>query len=131
MLPGRCPYCTYFITFALQLRDKRQHINRIIGFFLLCVFSIALTPWSSLHHHEEEEENCVEYGKVCMHKVHVSRQAHNCLICSAHFEKDYHTSPVLYKVILESKAADESNGAKTSAAYTILIGSSLRGPPLA
>jgi len=129
MLPDSCSNCTYFITFALQLRNKRQHINRIIGFFLLCVFSIALTPWSSLHHHEEEE-NCVEYGKVCMHKVHVSKQAHNCLICSAHFEKDYHTDPALYRVILQSKAADKRKSIEISAAYTTLIGSSLRGPPL-
>lgn len=130
MLYNIKPNSPYFITFVAQLKNRRLHINQILGFFLLWVFAIALTPWSSLHHHEEEQEYCVKDGKNCMHKVHIGNETHNCLICSAHFEKDYHNSTVSYNITLESKIVLEST-LSVSAAYTALISTSLRGPPLA
>jgi hypothetical protein len=122
--------CAYLIYFYIQLKNKRLHINRIISTLLLWVFAIALTPWSSLHHHEVQENYCTENGSICMHKVHVGNQVHNCLICSAHFEKDYYITAVQYKVKLQSKAVVK-NHALISASYTTLISSSLRGPPTA
>lgn len=94
------------------------------------VFAIALTPWSSLHHHEEVPDYCAKDGKECLHKFHVGSESHNCLICSAHFEKDYYTTAVAYRATLESKSVIK-NYALISASYTALISTSLRGPPAA
>ncbi len=95
---------------------------------LLWVFAIALTPWSALHHHEEQQDYCAKNGKECMHKFHVGKEKHNCLICSAHFEKDYYTDAVPYQAKLQSKAIVK-NYTLTGGCYTELIGTSLRGPP--
>jgi len=65
-----------------------------------------------------------------MHKVHVGSERHNCLICSAHFEKDYYTAAIPYQAKLESTAIVK-NDALTGFAYTELISTSLRGPPIA
>jgi len=70
----------------------------------------------------------VKDGRECMHKVHVGSERHNCLICSAHFEKDYYTPAVPYYSKPESKPVVR-NYALTGFAYTALIGTSLRGPP--
>lgn len=94
------------------------------------VFAIALTPWSSLHHHEEMSDYCAKDGKECLHKFHIGSERHNCLICSAHFEKDYYTTAVAYQATLESKSVVK-NYALISASYTALISTSLRGPPIA
>jgi hypothetical protein len=112
------------------LNNRRLHINRIFATLLLWVFAIALTPWSSLHHHEVQSDYCDKNGKECMHKVHVSSERHNCLICSAHFEKDYYTAAIPYQAKPESKAILE-NHALTGFDYTALISTSLRGPPIA
>ncbi|MGY0039807.1 hypothetical protein [Pedobacter sp. NJ-S-72] len=90
------------------MNNRRLHINRIFATLLLWVFAIALTPWSSLHHHEEQSDYCAKSGKECMHKVHVGSERHNCLICSAHFEKDYYTVvAIAYQAKLESKAIEK------------------------
>lgn len=117
------------ITFAAHLKNRRLHINRICAAFLLWVFAIALTPWSAFHHHEEEVYSCAENGRVCMHKAHIGHQSHNCLICSAHFEKDYVKSGSVYKTELKGKRVIK-NYALISASYTALISLALRGPPL-
>lgn len=112
------------------MKNKRLHINRILAFLLLCVFAIALTPWSSLHHHEEEQTYCQENGKVCMHKVHIGTEQHNCLICSAHFTKDLITHAAEFRISLYSKAVVK-NFTLISGTYTALISTALRGPPAA
>ncbi|MBB5648338.1 hypothetical protein [Pedobacter cryoconitis] len=112
------------------MNNRRLHISRIFATLLLMVFAIALTPWSSLHHHEEQPDYCVKDGKECLHKFHVGSERHNCLICSAHFEKDYYTTAVTYQAALESKSIVK-NYALISASYTVLISTSLRGPPTA
>ncbi|QNK62626.1 hypothetical protein H7F33_19140 [Pedobacter sp. PAMC26386] len=112
------------------MNHRRLHINRILATLLLWVFAIALTPWSSLHHHEEQLDYCVKNGKECMHKVHVGSERHNCLICSAHFEKDYYTAAVPYQAKQQSKALVKDY-ALTGSCYTALISTSLRGPPTA
>ncbi|MET4138802.1 hypothetical protein [Pedobacter sp. UYP1] len=112
------------------MNNRRLHISRIFATLLLMVFAIALTPWSSLHHHEEVPDYCAKNGKECLHKFHVGSERHNCLICSAHFEKDYYTTAVAYQATLESKSVVK-NYALISASYTALISTSLRGPPTA
>ncbi len=97
---------------------------------LLWVFALALVPWSTLHHHEEQEEYCIQKGKVCMHKSHIGNEGHNCLVCSAHFEKDYYIQDFVYQPSLESKPLIK-NQPLISASYTALIRLSLRGPPAA
>lgn len=63
-----------------------------------------------------------------MHKVHVGTEQHNCLVCSAHFEKDYYTTAIVYQVVLPVKVMVKSY-TLLSGSYTALIGTSLRGPP--
>lgn len=118
-----------FDYFCLSLKNKRSHINSILSIFLLCVFAIALTPWSSFHHHDREELSCASNGKICQHKFHIGNETHNCLVCSAHFEKDYYTSAVTYQFTLPSKRVIK-NFALISSSYTALISLSLRGPPV-
>jgi hypothetical protein len=120
----------YLLTFTAQLKKKRSHIVRSFAVFMLWLFTIALIPWSTLHHHEEEQDTCVKYAKMCMHRAHVGNQSHNCLICSAHFEKDYITTTHSFEMkshgIVLIKAYVLLN-----ASYTALISTSLRGPPSA
>ncbi|MCD0487067.1 hypothetical protein LPB86_02425 [Pedobacter sp. MC2016-14] len=109
------------------MKNRVPHIHQILAVFLLWVFALALTPWSSFHHHHEEVI-CTKDGKVCAHKTHVGNESHNCLICSAHFEKDYYTNDVIYHALLKSTAVLE-NFRLVSATYVELIATSLRGPP--
>jgi hypothetical protein len=121
----------YLFTFVVQLKTKRLHINRILAALLLCVFAIALTPWSSLHHHEEEEvAHCINDGRLCMHKVHIGSAQHNCLICAAHFEKDYQVAANHHLQILPVQNLVKGFSL-LSGSYTELISTSLRGPPAA
>jgi len=117
------------LTFTAQLKNKRLHINQILAVLLLCVFAIALTPWSALHHHDEGQEHCMENAKLCMHKVHVGTERHNCLICSAHFTQDLITPDVAFQINLESKVRVK-NFILVSGSYVALISTSLRGPPI-
>jgi len=117
-------------TFTDQLKQKRLHINQAFAVLMLWVFAIALIPWSNLHHHDEEQNDCAKYGKMCMHKTHVSNESHNCLICSAHFEKDYFKSSHSFKMSSRSVVMIKTYVLIT-ASYTALRGTSLRGPPIA
>jgi len=94
---------------------------------MLWVFSLAITPWSALHHHAEVAGNAVE--KNCTHKVHVKTNTDNCLICKAHFEKNYTISKVNFITYLNSKLMSRHIPIVTSS-YTALISTSLRGPPV-
>nr|WP_157247338.1 hypothetical protein [Pedobacter panaciterrae] len=112
------------------MKDKILHINRAISIALLMVFSIALTPFSILHNHHEEETQCTKNGETCKHEFHVRKHADTCLICAAHFEKDYittHSHYTLYQVstpVLKSVEA-------VSSSYAEFIRHGLRGPPVA
>ena len=92
---------------------------------MLWVFSLAITPWSSLHRHENVA-TVVE--KDCTHKLHVKTQQDSCLICKAHFEKDYTVSVASHVTYLVSQLLEQSSPVLTSS-YAELISSSLRGPP--
>ncbi|CAM4260375.1 hypothetical protein SAMN06265348_108157 [Pedobacter westerhofensis] len=120
----------YLLTFTDQLKKKRLHIQQAFAVCMLWVFAIALIPWSTLHHHEEEQNDCAKYGKMCMHKTHIGNESHNCLICSAHFEKDYLTSTHSFELKSRSILLIKTYVLIT-ASYTALRGTSLRGPPIA
>lgn len=63
-----------------------------------------------------------------MHKFHIGNESHNCLVCSAHFEKDYYNPAFIYHAVLQSKTVVK-NFTLISASYTALISEGLRGPP--
>ena len=67
---------------------------------MLWVFSLAITPWSSLHHHKEL---ATTVEKNCTHKLHVKSDQDHCLICKAHFEKNYTVSVSSHATYLNSK----------------------------
>lgn len=94
---------------------------------MLWVFAIALTPWSVLHDHEEEIHHDQE--KICTHKLHISSRSETCLICAAHFEKDFIHTATTFRVFRTIKALSKVDPL-ISSSYTELIDSSLRGPPL-
>ncbi|WP_316837496.1 hypothetical protein [Pedobacter nutrimenti] len=110
------------------MRKQRQHINRILSVLMLMVFSIALTPWSALHDHEDEVHLTQE--KNCTHKLHISSHSETCLICAAHFEKDFVATTSHFQVFLTLKSLSKTDPL-ISSSYTELIDSSLRGPPVA
>ncbi|MBC7617204.1 MAG: hypothetical protein H7202_14160 [Pedobacter sp.] len=93
---------------------------------MLWVFSLAITPWSALHHHAGSHEGPLE--KHCTHKLHLKTSQENCLICKAHFEKNYTLSEQLVVTFLDQALIKRTVLIPTSA-YTALISTSLRGPP--
>ncbi|RQO72410.1 hypothetical protein DBR43_14535 [Pedobacter sp. KBW06] len=111
------------------MKKSQQHINRIISIALLWVFAIALTPFGALHHHDEAPQ-CLKNEKTCTHKLHVSNHTETCLVCAAHFEKNYLHEYTHFQVFLEIRTLSKYY-ALVSGSYTELIGSSLRGPPVA
>ena len=121
-------YEIYVICLGLQLKLKIKclHINQILTVMMLWVFSLAITPWSALHHHAIVNEGPVE--KHCTHKFHVKASQESCLICKAHFEKNYTISDQLIVTYLESYLLKREVLAPSSA-YSALISTSLRGPP--
>ncbi len=94
---------------------------------MLWVFSLAITPWSALHHHANTDEGPVE--KHCTHKLHIKASQESCLICKAHFEKNYTVSDQLTVTYL-AQVLVMSVVLTPSSAYTALISTSLRGPPV-
>lgn len=110
----------------LKLKIKRLHINQILTVMMLWVFSLAITPWSALHHHTTVQEGPIE--RHCTHKFHLKSSQENCLICKAHFEKNYTVSDQLSVTYLERTLIKRVVIAPSSA-YTALISTSLRGPP--
>ncbi|ACU02401.1 hypothetical protein Phep_0175 [Pedobacter heparinus DSM 2366] len=97
---------------------------------LLWVFAIALTPFSVFHNHHDDEPQCVPHEKTCTHKIHIGSHKEECLICAAHFEKNYTTTQQYFQVYLVNKAVAQYF-VTAGGFYTELIGQSLRGPPLA
>jgi hypothetical protein len=113
------------------LEKRRLYIHRVISVLLLWVFAIALTPFGVFHHHDHHthEHTCSLNSKNCGHKLHVTTQTDHCLICEAHFEKNYTTSKAYFRIYLISKPVQKFYG-EVSNSYTRLINLALRGPPV-
>ncbi len=79
-----------------------------------------------MHHHAEVQVDPIE--KHCTHKLHFKTQQETCLICKAHFEKNYTVSADLNIVHLQSENVIRGAVVYTNA-YVALIATSLRGPP--
>jgi hypothetical protein len=112
-----------------QVLKINSHIKKLLSFGLLLTFFIALTPWSALHHHEEINYSC-KNEPVCKHKLHISSHEAQCLICAAHFEKNY-TYTYHFIHISSSDAIYLYTQPVARCLYSQLIATSLRGPPVA
>ena len=97
---------------------------------MLWVFAIALTPFGVFHHHDHHEVKCSSHEQHCAHKLHIGSQTEHCLICEAHFEKDYTTGQHHFQVYLLSKPVRKLYRVASNS-YTRLINLALRGPPVA
>jgi hypothetical protein len=95
---------------------------------MLLVFTIALTPWSALHHHPQVTYH-PEKEKTCTHKLHISSHVDTCLICAAHFEKDFVNVTATFQVFLSIKSYLKESPVLSSS-YVALLSTSLRGPPV-
>jgi len=91
------------------------------------VFTVALTPFGAFHHHESVPE-CSGSHVKCAHKEHLKNHSENCLICAAHFEKNYTKVQFAFRFYLLNKPVLNSYSI-LAGNYVDLIGSSLRGPP--
>ena len=111
----------------MELKKRSLHIQRVLTIVLLWVFSLAITPWSSLHQHEELKASVVE--KHCTHKLHLKTEQDTCLICKAHFEKNYTVTKANFITYLESRLMSTPITI-VSSSYAELISTSLRGPPV-
>jgi hypothetical protein len=111
------------------LKKKRVHINNILSAVLLLVFSIALTPWSAFHHHPEVTYH-PEKEKNCTHKLHISSHTDTCLVCAAHFEKNFVQVSATFKVFLFVQTYIKESPVLRSS-YVALFSTALRGPPAA
>jgi hypothetical protein len=111
------------------LKKKHQHIHRYLSILLLWVFAIALTPFSAFHNHKHEETSCAGHQKTCNHKLHVSNHSDDCLVCKAHFEKNYLKEQQYFPTY---RAYTHARPYYTilSGTYVELIRRSLRGPPV-
>lgn len=99
---------------------------------LLMVFAIALTPFSAFHNHDhhQEEVACKKGHKDCGHKFHIHSSSDDCLICKAHFEKNYTQTYHHYQLFKDVKVVSKYFFAARFH-YTELINLALRGPPSA
>lgn len=113
--------------FAVKLKRKRLHIQRFLTLLLLGVFTMAITPWGALHHHENQAVSKADEN--CTHKFHIKTQQENCLICAAHFEKNYISPAIAYTIFLQSEAIVKLIP-QIGNSFTELISTSLRGPPV-
>lgn len=104
---------------------KRHFLKQFFAALMLGVFALAVTPWGALHHHEE---STVVKEKHCTHTVHVKTSTETCLICKAHFEKNFTTAFHRYIVYLKSNFL-EIPIPSVAGAFTEIIASCLRGPP--
>jgi len=109
------------------LKKASSHINRYLAGIILWVFTLAIMPWGLFHDHPPvshapEETNCT-------HKVHVSAQQENCLICKAHFEKNYTLAEIPALIFVENTPLKHQDFT-CSQGYEALIATALRGPPL-
>lgn len=94
---------------------------------MLWVFTLAIMPWGLFHSHAHVHEELAE--KNCTHKFHVKNQKENCLICKAHFEKNYTLLKASGDVYLQQTILRQP-AFLLSCGYETLISTSLRGPPV-
>ena len=94
---------------------------------MLLVFSIALTPWSAIHHHQEVETHTVKEDH-CTHKLHLSKHVETCLVCEAHFIKDFITTTTAIQ-LFSTVAYYIKTPVQLSSSYAMLLKTALRGPP--
>mgnify|MGYP003587728219 CR=1 FL=1 len=106
---------------------KRHFLKQISAIVILAIFSLAITPWSALHHHEE---TTTVHEKNCTHTVHVKTSSENCLVCKAHFEKNFVSDFHNYVVYLKANIV-ENVFSLVGNPFTDIIASCLRGPPSA
>mgnify|MGYP003515584643 CR=1 FL=1 len=122
-------YINLQICLLLQgVKKKRLHISKILAALMLLVFAIALTPWSMLHHHPQAEVVHVEKEEHCTHKLHLSKHVDNCLVCAAHFIKDFVNVTATFQIFLQLRATVKEIPTLSSS-YAALRSTSLRGPP--
>ena len=112
------------------MRKRANHIHRILSILLLWVFAIALTPFSAFHNHNHEEPRCSATEKICQHKVHISNHTDTCLVCAAHFEKNYLRTTTRFEIYQVNKPLVKFYPT-VKGCYAELISLALRGPPVA
>lgn len=114
------------INFAFSMQAKKRHfLKKISAVVILAIFSLAITPWSALHHHESET---IVHEKNCTHTVHVKTSAENCLVCKAHFEKNF-VSDFRNHLIHLKEHLFKRLFFLIGDSFAEIIASSLRGPP--
>jgi hypothetical protein len=108
------------------MRAKKSNLlKQLFAFGILAVFMLAITPWGALHHHEEEAPI---NEKHCTHTVHVKTSTEHCLVCKAHFEKNYTNDFDTFLIYLKTnpiKLVFKLAGKP----FTSIISRCLRGPP--
>ncbi|WAC41989.1 hypothetical protein [Pedobacter sp. SL55] len=104
---------------------KRHFLKQFSAVVILAIFSLAITPWGALHHHESET---IVHEKNCTHTVHVKTSAETCLICKAHFEKNFTADFQNYLIYLKSNPVKPVYPLVGNS-FTEVIASCLRGPP--
>ncbi len=108
------------------MRAKKRHfLKQFSAVVILAIFSLAITPWGALHHHESES---IVHEKNCTHTVHVKTTTEHCLICKAHFEKNFTADFKTYLVYLKSNRV-KAIYPLVGNSFTEVIASCLRGPP--
>lgn len=113
------------LSFVAMHTNKRKLFTRLLAIVILAVFAMAITPWSAIHHHD----NTVAVEKNCTHKIHVKTASDNCLICKAHFEKNYTADFYNYIVHLKIELIKRIFPV-ISGSFTEVIATCLRGPPI-
>lgn len=104
---------------------KRHLLKQFSAVVILAIFSLAITPWGALHHHESET---IVHEKHCTHTVHVKTSTETCLICKAHFEKNFTADFQNYLVFLKTNPVN-TVFPLVGNSFTDIIASCLRGPP--
>ncbi len=112
-------------SFAIMQAKKIIFFKRLSAILFLGVFILAITPWSALHQHERHAQ-VVE--KDCSHTVHVKVSEESCLICKAHFEKNF-TSDFFNYIIHFKTELIKRAFPLIGNSFTELISTCLRGPP--
>ena len=104
---------------------KRHFLKQFSAVIILAIFSLAITPWGALHHHESET---IVHEKHCTHTVHVKTSSETCLICKAHFEKNF-TVGFQNQLVYLKASPIQTNYPLVGNSFTDIIASCLRGPP--